>query len=107
MTFYLTRLYSIDYSIKCDSYFFKSISFSSFQPVLLAGYQLLPETQHLFHPIIVFNIHDYELPLFRELHNQTTQWLGLNIGFWVSLAVVALIVVVMNLVFWGMKPKKF
>ncbi len=37
----------------------------------------------------------------------TTQWFGLNIGFWVSLAVVALIVIVMNLVFWGMKPKKF
>lgn len=37
----------------------------------------------------------------------TPQWLGLSIGFWVSLAVVALIVIVMNLVFWGMKPKKF
>ena len=27
-------------------------------------------------------------------------------GFWVSMAVVALIVVVMNAVFWGMKPRK-
>ncbi len=36
----------------------------------------------------------------------TTQWLGLNMGFWVSLAVVALIVVVMNVVFWSMEPKK-
>lgn len=35
-----------------------------------------------------------------------TEWLGLNMGFWVSMAVVALIVVLMNVVFWGMKPKK-
>ena len=35
-----------------------------------------------------------------------TEWLGLNIGFWVSMAVVVLIVIVMNVVFWGMKPKK-
>ena len=26
----------------------------------------------------------------------TTEWLGLNIGFWVSMAAVALIVIVMN-----------
>lgn len=31
----------------------------------------------------------------------TTHWLGLDLGFWVSLAVVA-----MNAVFWGMKPQK-
>ncbi len=37
----------------------------------------------------------------------TTQWLGLDLGFWVSLAAVALIVIVMNIVLWGMKPKKF
>lgn len=30
---------------------------------------------------------------------------GLNMGFWVSMAVVAIIVIVMNVVFWGMKPK--
>lgn len=34
-----------------------------------------------------------------------TEWLGLNMGFWVAMAVVALIVVVMNVVFWTMKPK--
>ena len=34
----------------------------------------------------------------------TTEWMGLNIGFWVSMAAVVLIVIVMNLVFWGMKP---
>lgn len=33
-------------------------------------------------------------------------WLGLNMGFWVSMAVVALIVVVMNVIFWGIKPWK-
>ena len=36
----------------------------------------------------------------------TTECLGLNIGFWVSMAAVVLIVIVMNVVFWGMKPKK-
>ena len=36
----------------------------------------------------------------------TTHWLGIDLGFWVSMAVVALIVVVMNAVFWGMKPRK-
>ena len=35
----------------------------------------------------------------------TTEWLGLNIGFWVAMAVVLLIVSVMNVVFWTMKPK--
>ena len=33
----------------------------------------------------------------------TTEWLGLNIGFWVAMAVVLLIVIVMNVVFWSMK----
>lgn len=36
----------------------------------------------------------------------TTQWLGINLGFWVSMFLCALIVVVMNVVFWGMKPKR-
>lgn len=36
----------------------------------------------------------------------TTQWLGLDIGFWMSMAVVILIVIIMNAVFWGMKPKR-
>ena len=36
----------------------------------------------------------------------TCDWLGLNMGFWVSMDVVALIVIIMNLVFWGMKSKK-
>ncbi len=36
----------------------------------------------------------------------TTEFLGLNMGFWVSMAVVAIIVIVMNVVFWSMKPKK-
>lgn len=35
----------------------------------------------------------------------TTTFLGLDMGFWVSMAVVLLIVVLMNVVFWSMKPK--
>ena len=33
------------------------------------------------------------------------EWLGLNIGFWVSMTVVIGIVILMNVVFWGMKPQ--
>jgi len=36
----------------------------------------------------------------------TTQWLGINLGFWVSMFLCALIAVLMNVVFWGMKPKR-
>ncbi|MEG1741902.1 MAG: hypothetical protein RR237_03380 [Acetivibrio sp.] len=36
----------------------------------------------------------------------TTTWLGVNMGFWVAMAAVALIVIVQNIVFWKMKPKK-
>lgn len=36
----------------------------------------------------------------------TCEWLGLNIGFWVSMAVVVIIVILMNVVFWSMKQKK-
>lgn len=35
----------------------------------------------------------------------TSELFGLNIGFWVAMAVVLLIVIVMNVVFWSMKPK--
>ena len=34
----------------------------------------------------------------------TTEWFGLSMGFWMSSAVVALIVVIMNVVLWNMKP---
>ena len=36
----------------------------------------------------------------------TTEFLGLNMGFWVSMIVVTAIVILMNVIFWGMKPKK-
>lgn len=36
----------------------------------------------------------------------TTEWLGLNMVFWASMAVVVLIVIIMNLVFGGMKPQE-
>lgn len=35
----------------------------------------------------------------------TTEFWGLNMGFWISMAVVALTVILMNVVFWSMKPK--
>ncbi|HMM06921.1 MAG TPA: conjugal transfer protein [Clostridiales bacterium] len=36
----------------------------------------------------------------------TTQWFGIDMGFWVAMFVCVIIVVVMNVVFWGMKPKR-
>ena len=33
----------------------------------------------------------------------TTEWLGLNMGFWVANAAVLVIVIIMNVVFWSMK----
>lgn len=30
---------------------------------------------------------------------------GINMGFWAAMTAVVLIVIVMNAVFWGMKPK--
>lgn len=35
----------------------------------------------------------------------TTSFLGINMGFWAAMAAVSLIVLLMNAVFWGMKPK--
>lgn len=39
-----------------------------------------------------------------KLFGATTLW-GLDMGFWVAMAVVALIVILMNVIFWNMKPK--
>lgn len=36
----------------------------------------------------------------------TTTWFGLDIGFWVSMGIALLVAVVMNIVFWSMKPYK-
>lgn len=36
----------------------------------------------------------------------TTSLWGLDMGFWVSMGVVALIVILMNAVFWSLKPKQ-
>ena len=33
------------------------------------------------------------------------EWLGLKSGCWVSMAVVIGLVILMNVVFWGMKPQ--
>ena len=35
-----------------------------------------------------------------------TSFLGINMGFWIGMAVVLLIVVLMNVVFWSMKPQR-
>lgn len=51
----------------------------------------------------------------REKMNWTNIWIrlfgtrslfGLDMGFWIAMAAVALLVVLMNVVFWGMKPGK-
>ena len=42
----------------------------------------------------------------RMAHLGTTEWLGLNMGFWVAMAAVVLIVILMNVIFWGIKPKQ-
>lgn len=34
-----------------------------------------------------------------------TSFLGVNMGFWVAMGVVTLIVILMNAIFWGMKPQ--
>lgn len=34
-----------------------------------------------------------------------TSFLEIDMGFWVALSAVLLIVILMNVVFWGMKPK--
>lgn len=36
----------------------------------------------------------------------TTTLLGVDMGFWVAMAAVALVVVLMNVIFWKMKPKR-
>lgn len=40
-----------------------------------------------------------------DLFGATTLW-GLDMGFWAAMAAVLLIAVLMNVVFWGMKPQK-
>lgn len=36
----------------------------------------------------------------------TTSFLGIDMGFWAAMAIVLLVVVLMNVVFWNMKPKR-
>ena len=35
-----------------------------------------------------------------------TSLFGIDMGFWVAMSLVLLIVILMNAVFWGMKPKE-
>lgn len=43
--------------------------------------------------------------LWMDLFGTTTLW-GIDMGFWVAMAAVIMIVILMNTVFWGMKPQK-
>ena len=36
----------------------------------------------------------------------STSFLGLDMGFWVSMGIALLVTILMNIVFWSMKPKK-
>lgn len=33
-----------------------------------------------------------------------TEWLGINMGFWVANAAVLVVVAIVNILFWNMKP---
>ena len=33
-------------------------------------------------------------------------WFGLDIGFWTAMSACVMVVIVMNIVFWSMKPRK-
>ena len=35
----------------------------------------------------------------------TTELLGVDMGFWMAMAIIVLIVIVMNLVAWSLRPK--
>ena len=43
--------------------------------------------------------------IWMDLFGTTTLW-GLNLSFWAAIGAVGLIVILMNAVFWGMKPPK-
>lgn len=49
-----------------------------------------------------FNISDDG---YNDQHNRT-ELFGINMGFWVCLLVITIIVILMNVVFWSMKPLK-
>ena len=36
----------------------------------------------------------------------TTSFCGIDMGFWAAMSAVLLLVILMNVVFWGMRPKK-
>lgn len=43
--------------------------------------------------------------IWMDLFGTTSFW-GINMGFWAAMAVVLLIVILMNVVFWSLKPKR-
>lgn len=42
--------------------------------------------------------------LWRELFGRT-EFFGIDMGFWVAMAAILLLVLLLNVLFWGMKPK--
>ncbi len=42
--------------------------------------------------------------LWIKLFGSVDGWMGLDWGFWVSMAIVALVVIIENIVFWSFKP---
>lgn len=51
--------------------------------------------------VLAMNWNDIFMYVFGRL-----SFCGLDMGFWVSLAAVIVIVIAMNVVFWGLKPKE-
>ncbi len=43
--------------------------------------------------------------LWEKLFGSVDGWLGLDWGFWIAMAFVALVVIVENIVFWAFKPR--
>ena len=35
----------------------------------------------------------------------TTEWLGVDAAFWIMMTLVVIIVIAMNVIFWGLPPK--
>ena len=35
----------------------------------------------------------------------TTTWFGVDVGFWISMGISLLVAILMNVVFWSLKPK--
>ncbi len=52
----------------------------------------------------MFNLINWQ-QLWTNLFGNDVGWLGLDWGFWVSMGIVALVVIFQNVFFWCLKPK--